>query len=319
MISHYQELKLIDIPNERSSHSTAIPRVGGTAVFAPFFLICLILAFMNARNNKWIIILSMAFLLFLIGFWDDIKGIKASLKFVLEFIIILTGSFALFKSSNVVLVLMLTIFVMWIMNSFNFMDGIDGFAALHAVPIYIGYFVVTHNIVFLIVPCALLAFLLFNFPPAKIFMGDAGSLPLGFLIGITPFVFIAQDLSWPNINNIIITICFIILCDITFFFDASLTLVRRAIKRKNIFRAHRDHIYQHAFDVGISSRIISIYNCILTIIASSCAVYGFVFAKTTITLLQNYLVVALIIVVLYSLLRVATAMARNKQKENVDA
>jgi len=83
----------------------------------------------------------MAFIMFLIGLWDDVKGAKASLKFALEFVIIITGLFVLFRSPNVLFIIMLTVFVMWIMNSFNFMDGIDGFAALHAIPIFLGYFI----------------------------------------------------------------------------------------------------------------------------------------------------------------------------------
>jgi len=211
---------------------------------------------------------------------------------------------------------MLTIFVMWVMNSFNFMDGIDGFAVLHAIPIFMAYFVITHNIVFLIISCSLLAFLLFNFPPAKIFMGDAGSLPLGFLIGITPFVFFATDLSWANIYNILLVICFVMLCDVTFFFDAALTLVRRTLRRTNIFQAHREHIYQKVFDAGISARTISLYNFALTLIASSVAVY---LSKTTNNLLRYYLFAIFTVIILYLLLLVAAYIANSKQKENANA
>ncbi len=150
-------------------------------------------------------------------------------------------------------------------------------------------------------------------------MGDAGSLPLGFLIGMAPFVFFAQDLNWTNIYNILLVACFVILCDITFFFDAALTLTKRTLRRTNIFRAHRDHIYQKAFDAGISARSISLYNFALTLIASSCAVYLFAFAKTTNKLLQNYFFASLAFAALYSLLRLATCIARNRQKGNVDA
>lgn len=309
---HYQKLKLVDTPNERSSHTTATPRVGGIGIFVPFFLLYLIIVFTDGQR-KPPVLFSLTFLMFLIGLWDDMKVIRASLKFVLELIIIITGLFVSFQSADVFIVIIVAVFIMWIMNSFNFMDGIDGFAALHALPIFIAYGIITQNIAFLIISCSLLGFLLFNFSPAKIFLGDAGSLPLGFLIGMSPFVFFANDLNWTNSYNILLVVCFVILCDITFFFDAALTLTRRTLRRMNIFQAHRDHIYQKTFDAGMSARTISLYNFALTIIASSYAVYLFVFAKTTNKLLQNYFFASLAIVALYSLLLVATYIARNKR------
>ena len=146
-------------------------------------------------------------------------------------------------------------------------------------------------------------------------MGDAGSLPLGFLIGMAPFVFFAQDLNWTNIYNILLVACFVILCDITFFFDAALTLTKRTLRRTNIFKAHREHIYQKVFDAGISARAISLYNFALTLIASSVAVY---LLNTTNNLLRYYLFAIFIVIILYLLLLVAAYIVSNKQEENVD-
>ena len=227
-------------------------------------------------------------------------------------------------------VLIVIFFVLGATNSLNLLDGLDGLCAGVTGIITIAMLMIAiHNATWkfsvvddpvIIIICLSLVgvafgFLPFNRHPARIFMGDAGSLPLGFLIGITPFVFYAQDLSWTNIYNILLVVCFVVLCDVTFFFDAALTLVRRTIRRTNIFQAHREHIYQKVFDAGISARAISLYNFALTLIASSVAVY---LLKTTNNLIQYYLFATFIVIVLYLLLLVAAYIVNNKQEENVD-
>ena len=175
-------------------------------------------------------------------------------------------------------IFILVTYVMWIMNSFNFMDGIDTFSGLQAIPIFICYFLITMNYIPLLVAASLLAFLRFNYPPALTFMGDAGSLPLGYLIGVFPLCYFFSTpgvMSSQADKQLLLIISFIALCNTTFLFDSSITILKRALNKKNVFKPHREHLYQKAFDKGVLEIVISGYNFSLTILSSTCAIYLF--------------------------------------------
>jgi Fuc2NAc and GlcNAc transferase len=250
--------RLVDIPNERSSHSVPTPRGGGMAV-ALTFLGCL--SVLWALNIVRLPLLA-AFggaggLAALIGFLDDHGHVSRRWRLFAHFVAAawalgwLGGMPALTVAgvnvppgclSNSLAVA----YVVWLVNLYNFMDGIDGIASIEAITVCLGgiflYFIVAPGSPLWIAPAVLLAsaagFLYWNYPPARIFMGDAGSGFLGVTLGLFSIqaASIAPNLFWA----------WVILLGV-FIVDASVTLIRRICGGGRTFlEPHRNHAYQHA-------------------------------------------------------------------------
>lgn len=227
-------LKIIDSPNYRSMHAISKPTMGG------FFLIIFILVNMFLENidNFYINFLLLIFA-FTIGFLDDLKKIRFIAK--LGLLIILSIFFVNYKFENIDLffTVFIFIFVFHFINIFNFMDGTDGFALSQTLFFFIStiilnndFYLNDHNLIYYILVTSVLLY--FNFPNAKMFIGNIGSYALSILILIL-FCDLKFELN-TFINFIIIFLLFYI--------DTSYTLLKRIFERKNIFKAHRDHLYQ---------------------------------------------------------------------------
>lgn len=246
---------VLDRPNERSLHSVATPRTGGVAI-----LIALICGYVvaNFKFNfpqypiGWIAISTL--FLGLISLWEDIYGLSTTLRLLFQAIAALLLIIAELSVSTLHIgawQLPLTtwlnwsftlLFIMWLTNLYNFMDGIDGVAGGMAA---IGFGTLAaigwqHNVqdFFLIngmIAAAASGFLVWNFPPARIFMGDSGSITLGFLSA-------AMGL-WGN-HNKILELWMTILIFSPFIFDATVTLLRRLVAQEKIWQPHRTHYYQ---------------------------------------------------------------------------
>lgn len=300
-IKNYQKLNLVDIPNERSSHTVKTPRAGGIAIFLSLFVCLFIQYVLVTPQSSDLLLIIGAFLISCIGFYDDKKGMRAEFKFFLQFLVIAPLTFFALNDSSILKIVLVIAFTLFVMNTFNFMDGIDAIASFQALPIFCVYFILSKNPIFLFLVASLIAFSIFNFPPAKIFLGDAGSLPIGYLIGIAPF-FYATNHSFTLVAS------FIILCNITFLFDASLTLLLRTIRKKNVLKAHREHIYQKAFDSGTPAKKISLYNLCLTGTASIISAY--LFSINHASLLKVFFVFSAIFAALYLLLLIPYLRAK---------
>lgn len=248
--------KLFDVPNARSSHQVATPRGGGMAIVATT-----IVGFVAAGSLHvlmWPVVLGLVgggALVGAIGFVDDHRplawrwrmlGHIVAGAWVLAWLgglppIPILGTVADLGWPGHVLALL---YLVWLINLTNFMDGIDGIAATEAVTVALGgvllYFLVAPAepewIAPLILMAASLGFLAWNWPPAKIFMGDAGSGFLGLMLGALSLqaARTAPALLW---GWIILLAVFIV--------DASITLIRRAIRGERLYEAHRTHAYQH--------------------------------------------------------------------------
>lgn len=246
---------LLDIPNERSSHAIATPRGGGLAIVMIFVFGLLALKIFYPLSNIWIAFLGASVLVALVGFIDDHGHIPAQWRLIGHFVaaiwaLIWLGGFPsipLFGATYDMGFVgdALAVFgLVWLLNLYNFMDGIDGIAASEAVFVAAAGLLfavsaqhINLQLVAMLIIGSTLGFLAWNWPPAKIFMGDVGSGFLGIVLGIYGWWAIAED---------VITIWTWLIVLGVFVVDATVTLIRRLIKGLKWYEAHRSHTYQYA-------------------------------------------------------------------------
>ncbi|TCG09496.1 glycosyl transferase [Paraburkholderia steynii] len=234
-----------DIPNERSLHERPTPRVGGWGV-VPAVLAAMALA----TPHLWLIAVGALFLS-AVSQIDDRRGLPARVRFAahLATVVAVVGAYPC--ASPWWTLPVLTVLMVWLVNLYNFMDGADGLAGGMALFGFSGYalgaWIAPHHEPELIAVSAAIAgaaagFLLFNFHPARVFLGDAGSIPLGFLAGALGYVGWCGDV-WP--------IWFPAMCFAPFIGDASVTLARRLMRGEKFWQAHREHYYQRMVRSGV--------------------------------------------------------------------
>lgn len=244
---------LLDIPNSRSSHQQPTPRGGGVA-FVLVFLLGLPL--MNFVSDFVWALFGAGFLVAVVGFLDDHGHIKARWRLLAHFVAAAWGLYFLHGLPTVQFFnysfnlggagyIFASIYLVWLLNLYNFMDGIDGIAAIEAICVCLGgvlVYVLQSGMgdqidVLLLLGAAVAGFLCWNFPPAKIFMGDAGSGFLGIILGLFSLKAASYDaaLLW---SWLILLAVFIV--------DASWTLCRRFYQGEKVYLAHRSHAYQIA-------------------------------------------------------------------------
>jgi Fuc2NAc and GlcNAc transferase len=255
---------MLDIPNERSSHKTPTPRGGGLSIVISTLLFSAILWHLNCLHEDLLYaIIVGAALVAGIGFIDDHGHVSAKIRFAIHIIASVLMLY-IFDWLPEVTILGKTIepgiagnalavfFLVWLINLTNFMDGIDGLATLQAVAVFAFLSLilkVTGNTMMLsgavVLTGASLGFLLWNWPPAKIFMGDVASGFLGYMFGV--FLIIMLRGSSFDGNSLNGLISFLIIMGI-FIVDSTFTLVRRMINGKKWYNPHRTHGYQKASD-----------------------------------------------------------------------
>lgn len=264
---------MMDIPNERSSHNIPTPRGGGLAIVLTFLLgliVSKIAGFLPAFLF-WALF-GAGILVALIGWMDDRHDIPAKLRLSVHFtasvwaLFWLGGLPPLFVFGNIIYLgwvghILAVFYLVWLLNLYNFMDGINGIAGIEAISVCIGGAVLAGLIsakpdmwiLPVLTASATMGFLFWNFPVAKIFMGDAGSGFLGMVLGILSIWAgtIRPDLFWA----------WMILLG-AFIMDASITLVRRALQGKKVYEAHRSHAYQHAAQIYGHTRVSLAYGAI---------------------------------------------------------
>ena len=254
----------MDQPNERSLHVTPTPRIGGLGILAGIGVAAGWLAGAGLLQPVLPVLLA-AFALAAVSVLDDVRGLPVALRFLAHFVAAVACLLALGLSGWSLLAG--TLAVVWITNLYNFMDGSDGLAGGMA---SIGFGAValaawlgdaTGLAAFCAaIAAAALAFLRFNFPPARVFMGDAGSIPLGFMAATLGILGAMQDV-WPWLFPLLVFSPFIV--------DASVTLIRRALRGEKVWRAHRSHYYQRVVLLGATHRQLALaaYALMLTAVA----------------------------------------------------
>lgn len=244
---------IIDNPNERSSHSIPTPRGGGVAVVVSYILGVILLIYLDYLSQQiGLTLIVSGFIIALLGFFDDHGHINSMFRLAIHFmvaigVVVSLGGFSEVKifnnfllgfSANIIAVL----FLVWLLNLYNFMDGINGIASVEAITTLMSmaviYFIfniqLNIEILWLLSACAF-GFLLWNFPKAKIFMGDACSGFLGLTLGILALIALKENLA---------LFCAWIICLGVFIVDATFTLVRRVSSGYKMYDAHRSHSYQ---------------------------------------------------------------------------
>lgn len=247
---------VIDVPNARSSHKTPTPRGGGISFVVAFVAGMLVMG--AAGFVAWPVVCGVAVAgawIALIGFLDDHGHIQARWRLLAHFIGAAWGLYwmggapalsiaGLPLAAGWLLNIAAAFYLVWLLNLYNFMDGIDGLASVEAICVTVGasvLYVLTGagdaSLAPMLLAAAVLGFLIWNFPPAKIFMGDGGSGFLGLTLGILSLKagWQAPELFWA----------WAILLGV-FIVDATVTLLRRLIHGEKVYEAHRTHAYQYA-------------------------------------------------------------------------
>lgn len=247
---------VLDIPNHRSSHQQPTPRGGGVAFVLCFLGSAAIVFFYSSFDMLWLAFCAGFVMVAFIGYWDDRQALSVRLRLLVHLLAstVLVNAAGLatpslpFVATEVpasVWFLLQVMFVIWFINLTNFMDGIDGIAGVQAIGALAGFAILwcfSGGSLLDVWPVAVLAatvlgFLFLNFPPARIFMGDAGSGALGFAFGGFTLVYFKTDPNWA--------IAWLILLAV-FCTDATFTLLVRCAQRQKFGQAHRSHAYQIA-------------------------------------------------------------------------
>ncbi|RUQ37409.1 MAG: glycosyltransferase family 4 protein [Candidatus Competibacteraceae bacterium] len=267
-------LRILDQPNHRSLHQQPTPRTGGLAILAAGLLgNALRLQFATASTFPIAYLLSGLLPLVLISWLDDRHGIAARWRMAVHL-----GAAASLLATYVPLInrlefgelllaLLALLFVTWMVNLYNFMDGMDGFAGGMAVMgfttlAWLGQADTGFAAFCLIVAAASAGFLVWNFPPARIFLGDTGSTTLGFLA--------AACSLWGSVTGLF-PFWVALLVFSPFSVDATVTLLRRLWKGERIWEAHRSHYYQRLVLLGWGHRrtVLAEYGLMLSCAASA--------------------------------------------------
>lgn len=238
----------LDRPNERSLHDTPVPRTGGLGLHLGILLLCPWIV-PGIPGIVWIACLG----LLLVSFIDDIRGLSVGVRLAAH--VSAAGGFAavvVHPVYGLFAACIMMLGVTWCINLYNFMDGSDGLAGGMAL-FGFGFYAVaawhfgntSFALVNVCIAATSAAFLVFNFHPARIFMGDVGAIPLGYLAS-TVGIYGCMQQNWPWWFPVIVFSPFIV--------DTSVTMVRRALRGARIWEAHREHCYQRLVRMGWGHR-----------------------------------------------------------------
>lgn len=256
-VRHYAlKRSVLDMPNARSSHKVPTPRGGGVAIVLAFLAGLPVLALLGGLDAPlmWALLGAGAWIA-LLGFLDDHGHIAALWRLLGHFmgaawVLFWLGGMPPIEVWGVSLTLgwvgygLVALGLVWLLNLYNFMDGIDGIAGIEAICVCLGgallYWLAGHPSMMwlpLLLALAVAGFLYWNFPPARIFMGDAGSGFLGMVLGILALqaAWTMPELFWA----------WLILLGV-FVVDATVTLLHRLLRGERVYEAHRSHAYQFA-------------------------------------------------------------------------
>ena len=248
---------VLDHPNERSLHTAPIPRGGGIALIAGIFFAWLLLIATGRVAPALLVVLIGAALLAAISWIDDLRELSPATRLLAQFVAVGLGMIAVMPEGPVFQfwltpaldTVAAALLWLWFVNLFNFMDGMDGLAGSEAAAIAVGLVLFASfgtgedpglAVLAATAGAAALGFLVWNWAPARIFLGDVGSVPLGYLLGFL-LLHVAARGFWK----------IALILPLYFLADATVTLGRRLARGERVWHAHREHFYQRAVQRGL--------------------------------------------------------------------
>lgn len=258
LLGYLRNKQVMDMPNERSNHKIPTPRGGGIAINIALLPAWAMISywFYDGINLLILIPLFCAVLLALISFLDDVMTLGATIRFLVQVLAVVGGIYAIYFSGSeavkgifdsylplYVEVVLIALGWLWFINLYNFMDGIDGITTVQTVSITIGIIIISliagysdENILLsLAIMGSVLGFVIWNWHPAKIFMGDVGSIVLGYVLG---FLMIRLSLEGSLAPMILTSLYYLV--------DSTYTLLKRLLRGDKVWQAHSEHFYQQA-------------------------------------------------------------------------
>lgn len=255
---------VIDVPNERSSHLDPTPRGGGLLIFLTGLAAYVVHGLATGAGVSWGFAAG-AVIVAIVSFLDDLGHVAVPIRLgahaaAAVLVVADTGGFApFFPEAGWIACPASVVWIVWLVNAYNFMDGIDGIAGIQAVTAGAGWAAIgwiAGEPAVSVLGAALAAgsagFLVHNWAPARIFMGDVGAAFLGFAFAAVPFLGTGSERSALG-SLAVFPVWFFLL-------DSVFTLLRRALRGEKVWRAHREHIYQRLVIAGLShARVASVY------------------------------------------------------------
>lgn len=269
---------LLAIPNERSSHVTPIPHGGGIAIAVTWFLGLMYLFTCKEIDTQLFLALMVGSVLSLVSFLDDLYELSPKKRLLTQAFVSVVGLYLLgglnridlgfFVIENQIMTNGFAFLgIIWFINLYNFLDGIDGYAGSEAVFLGVAGWLLFGGNYFLVLVVCVLGFLVWNWHKAKIFMGDVGSTLLGYNVAI--FALYTQ-------NNGTSILVWLILFGL-FWFDATLTLFRRYKNGEKLSMAHKKHAYQRLTQRGWSHEKVVVYSIFLNMLLAILGYIAFAF------------------------------------------
>ena len=284
----------MDEVNERSSHTVPTPHGGGIALSITWFIGLGYLYYIGDIDTNLFYALMIGVIISVVSFFDDIYELSPKVRLITQASVAIAGivalggldilDFGIFNITNPIITnLVAFVAIIWFINLYNFLDGINGYAGSEAVFLAFAGLILFEHSVFGILAVSVLGFLYWNWNNAKIFMGDVGSTLLGYNIAIFTIYYTNQE----PVNLWIWIILFSV-----FWFDATVTLIRRKLNGEKLSQAHKKHAYQRLNQSGWSHFKVTNYAIGLNIVLFSIVYFiGNVFVAFTISLILLYGVV----------------------------
>jgi len=272
--NYYTKNAIFEEVNERSSHTVPTPHGGGIALFLTWFIGLIYLNITNQIDATLFDALMIGIVISFVSFFDDIYDLSPKLRIIVQSLVAVGGIYALGGlesldfgfitiENQAITNIFAFLLIVWFINLYNFLDGINGYAGSEAVFLGIAGYLLFGGGHFLVLVVAVLGFLVWNYGNAKIFMGDVGSTLLGYTVAIFTIYYANEE----AINFWIWIILFGL-----FWFDATYTLIMRYKNGEKLSQAHKKHIYQRLTRSGWSHLKVTNFSIIINVLLF-CIVY----------------------------------------------
>jgi UDP-N-acetylmuramyl pentapeptide phosphotransferase/UDP-N-acetylglucosamine-1-phosphate transferase len=259
---------IVDYPNERSSHTIPTPLPGGLAIVVVWYSYLVFGYYIGLVELKLFLALLPGIILVVVGLFDDLRGLSPYFRIIIHFITALSGLYFLgglnqidigiyLLHTNWLVNILVLIGIVWWINIFNFLDGIDGYLGSEGLFIFISLSIFVSGFSTLVIAVCIFGFLLWNWPKATIFCGDVGST----LIGYTVAVF---AIYYQNTNRLSLLIP--IMLSGLFWMDATVTLIRRIFNHEKLMFPHKNNACQRLNQAGFNHQKILLIGWMINIV-----------------------------------------------------